>query len=221
MYPLLKRVFDTFSSLISLVVLSPLLAVIAIRIINDSPGPVFFRGTRMGRFGRPFRIYKFRTMVIDAEKLGGPSTSDNDPRITRVGGVLRKYKLDELPQLINIIKGEMSFVGPRPEVPQYVALFSEEEKAILSVRPGITDWASIGNPDEGAALAGSQDPEKTYLEKIRPEKIRLQLAYVRSPSFWTDIRILAETFMVLLRTRSPFQSSPGKGEAKRINARNV
>ena len=221
MYPLLKRVFDFFSSLISLIVLSPLLAVIAIRIIKDSAGPIFFRGTRTGRFGKPFRIYKFRTMVINAEKLGGPSTSDNDPRITRVGGFLRKYKLDELPQLINILKGEMSLVGPRPEVPQYVALFSEEEKVILTVRPGITDWASIWNSDEGAALAGSPDPEKTYLEEIRPEKIRLQIAYVRSPSFWTDIRILVETFRVLLRSRSPFQNPPGKKEAESLNARKV
>ena len=221
MYPLLKRVFDILSALVSLIILSPLLAVIAIRIIKDSPGPVFFRGTRTGRFGKPFRIYKFRTMVINAEKLGGPSTSDNDPRITRVGRPLRKYKVDELPQLINILKGEMSFVGPRPEVPQYVALFSEDEKIILTVRPGITDWASIGNPDEGAALADSPDPEKTYLEKIRPEKIRLQLAYVRSPSFWTDIRILAETLNVLLRTRSPFHSPHAKKEAERLNARKV
>jgi lipopolysaccharide/colanic/teichoic acid biosynthesis glycosyltransferase len=147
----------------------------------------------VGRWGRPFRIYKFRTMVLNAEKIGGPSTSDDDPRITRVGRFLRKYKLDELPQLINVLKGEMSIVGPRPEVQQYVDMYTEEERVILSVRPGITDWASVWNSEEGAILAGSPDPEKTYLEKIRPEKIRLQLEYVRKRSFWIDIGIVFQT----------------------------
>lgn len=200
---------------IALVLLSPLLLVVALRIVTDSRGPVMFRGIRAGRFGRPFRIYKFRTMVVNAEALGGPSTSDSDPRITRVGRSLRKYKLDELPQLINILKGEMSLVGPRPEVPQYVALFTEEEKAILEVRPGITDWASIWNPDEGALLAGSEDPEKTYLERIRPNKIRLQLKYVRHQSFCTDLRILVETLKVLAEKPKPLSQSfwrEGNGE---------
>ena len=138
-------------------------------------------------------------MVLNAEKLGGPSTADDDPRITRVGKFVRKFKLDELPQLINVLKGEMSIVGPRPEVQMYVDMFTEEEKAILSVRPGITDWASIWNPDEGAILAGSPDPEKTYMEKIRPEKIRLQLKYVRERSFWNDLRIIAQTIITILR----------------------
>ena len=138
-------------------------------------------------------------MVLNAEKLGGPSTADDDPRITRVGKFIRKFKLDELPQLINVLKGEMSIVGPRPEVQMYVDMFTGEEKAILSVRPGITDWASIWNPDEGAILAGSADPEKTYMEKIRPEKIRLQLKYVRERSFWNDLRIIAQTIITILR----------------------
>ena len=179
---MLKRAFDFLSSLIGLILVSPILVTIAILIKNEDGGPVFYRGVRVGRFGKPFRIFKFRTMVVNAEKLGGPSTADDDPRITKVGKFIRKFKLDELPQLINVLKGEMSIVGPRPEVQMYVDMFTEEEKAILSVRPGITDWASIWNPDEGAILAGSPDPEKTYMEKIRPEKIRLQLKYVRERS---------------------------------------
>ena len=166
---------------------------------KEDGGPVFYRGVRVGRFGNPFRIFKFRTMVLNAEKLGGPSTADDDPRITRMGKFIRKFKLDELPQLINVLKGEMSIVGPRPEVQMYVDMFTEEEKAILSVRPGITDWASIWNPDEGAILAGSPDPEKTYMEKIRPEKIRLQLKYVRERSFWNDLKIIVQTIITVLK----------------------
>jgi lipopolysaccharide/colanic/teichoic acid biosynthesis glycosyltransferase len=200
---MMKRIFDFFVSMVGLLLLSPLLAVLSILIKLDSAGPVFYRGVRVGRFGKPFRIFKFRTMVMNADKIGGPSSAADDPRITRVGSFLRRYKLDEFPQLLNVLKGEMSLVGPRPEVPQYVALFSREEQAILSVRPGITDWASIWNADEGAVLAGSPDPEKIYLEKIRPEKIRLQLEYVRNHFFWTDIRILIETFKVLFMGHPP------------------
>jgi len=137
-------------------------------------------------------------MVVDAEKMGVSSTSDDDQRITRIGKFLHKYKLDELPQLINVLKGEMSIVGPRPEVQHYVDMFTEEEKAILSVRPGITDWASLWNPDEGAILAGSTYPEKTYMEKIRPEKIRLQLKYVRERSFWGDLKIIFQTILTVI-----------------------
>ncbi len=135
---------------------------------------------------------------MGADRLGGPSTADDDPRITRIGKLIRKYKLDELPQLINVLKGEMSFVGPRPEVQHYVDMFTEEEKAILSVRPGITDWASLWNPDEGKILAGSPDPEKTYMEKIRPTKLNLQLKYVRERSFWVDCRIIMRTIMTIV-----------------------
>ena len=148
--------------------------------------------------GRPFRIFKFRTMVVDAEKIGGPSTAADDPRITKVGKFLRKYKWDELPQLFNVLKGEMSFVGPRPEVQHYVDMFTEGEKVILSVRPGITDWASLWNPDEGAVLAGSLDPEKTYMEEIRPTKLRLQLKYVKERSFRGDLSIIYQTIMTVV-----------------------
>ena len=146
---LLKRAFDLVVAAVGLIVTGPLFAVIAVIITLDSPGPVFYRGERVGRGGRTFRIFKFRTMVHNAEALGGPSTADDDPRITRVGRWLRRHKVDELPQLLNVLTGEMSIVGPRPEVSQYAALLSAEERAILSVRPGMTDWASIWDIDEG------------------------------------------------------------------------
>ena len=137
-------------------------------------------------------------MVANAESLGGLSTADDDPRITKIGHLLRKYKLDELPQLMNVLKGEMSFVGPRPEVQHYVDMFTEKEKTILNVRPGITDWASLWNPDEGAILAGSSDSEKAYMEKIRPQKLKLQLKYVRERSFWTDLKIILLTLKTIM-----------------------
>jgi lipopolysaccharide/colanic/teichoic acid biosynthesis glycosyltransferase len=194
----IKRVVDVAVSVLGLMLLSPLLAAIALWIKLDSPGPVFYRGVRVGRLGRPFRIYKFRTMVVNADRLGGSSTADDDPRITRAGRVLRKYKLDELPQLLNVLLGEMSLVGPRPEVPEYVGLYTDEERAILSVRPGMTDWASLWNPDEGAVLAGTEDPDRAYLAWIRPTKVRLQLAYVRRYGLWTDMRILFLTVASLI-----------------------
>ena len=194
-----KRAFDFLSSLIGLIVVSPVFLTLAILIKREDGGPIFYRGVRVGRFGKPFRIFKFRTMVLNAEKMGGPSTADDDPRITKVGRFIRRFKLDELSQLINVLKGEMSIVGPRPEVQMYVDMFTQEEKAILNVRPGITDWASIWNPDEGAILAGSPDPEKTYMEKIRPEKIRLQLKYVRERSLWSDLEIIVQTLITIVR----------------------
>ena len=196
---MLKRTFDFLSSLIGIILISPILLTIAILIKKEDGGSVFYRGVRVGRFGKTFKIFKFRTMVINAEKLGGSSTADDDPRITKMGKLIRKFKLDELPQLLNVLKGEMSIVGPRPEVQMYVDMFTEEERAILSVRPGITDWASLWNPDEGAFLAGSPDPEKTYMEKLRPEKIRLQLKYVGERSFWKDLKIIAQTLIIILK----------------------
>lgn len=195
---MLKRAFDVAVSALALLLLVPVFILIALLIKLEDGGPVFYRGVRVGRHGKLFRIYKFRTMVPDAERLGGSATPDDDPRITKIGKLLRKYKLDELPQLINVLKGEMSLVGPRPEVPRYVEMFSEEEKAILSVRPGITDWASLWDFDEGAILAGSSDPEKDYMEKIRPTKIRLQLKYVREATFLTDVKIILLTILTLI-----------------------
>lgn len=188
-----KRLVDILFSFIGLLLLSPLILLTIFLIKFEDRGPVFYRGVRVGRHAKSFRIFKFRTMVVDAEKLGGPSTPADDPRLTKIGKILRKYNIDELPQFINVLRGEMSIVGPRPEVPQYVEMFTEEEKEILNVRPGITDWASIWNPDEGAILAGNDDPEKVYLEKIWPEKHRLELKYVRNCSFWTDVKIMLLT----------------------------
>ncbi|MBU1853993.1 MAG: sugar transferase [Candidatus Omnitrophica bacterium] len=195
---MIKRIFDIISSLIALIVLSPLLGGTAIIIKLDSPGPVFYRGIRVGKRGRLFSTFKFRTMVVDAEKKGGASTADDDPRITDVGKILRKYKLDEMPQLFDVLRGTMSIVGPRPEVKHYVDMFTEEEKVILTVRPGITDWATLWNPDEGVILAGSEDPEKTYMEEIRPEKIRLQLKYVKEQSLRNDMKIIFDTVKTVI-----------------------
>ena len=189
-------------SLFGLILFSPVLIAVTLLIRSENSGPVFYRGVKVGQYGYPFRIFKFRTMVLDAENIRGPSTADDDPRITKVGRFIRKYKLDELPQLINVLKGEMSFFGPRPEVQHYVDMFTEEEKSILSVRPGITDWASLWNPDEGAILAGSPDPEKAYMEKIRPKKIALLLKYVHERSFWTDLKIIFLTFQASARPQS-------------------
>jgi lipopolysaccharide/colanic/teichoic acid biosynthesis glycosyltransferase len=200
---MLKRVFDVICALAALVVLSPVLLGLALSIKMSSPGPVCYRGVRVGLHGRPFRIFKFRSMVINADRIGGASTADGDPRITTIGRVLRKTKLDELPQLLNVLAGDMSFVGPRPEVQQYVDMYTEEEKAILTVRPGITDWASLWNPDEGAVLAGAADPERAYLELIRPQKLKWQLAYVRERSFLVDLSILARTFWTVVSRRTP------------------
>ncbi|NOZ25646.1 MAG: sugar transferase [Nitrospirae bacterium] len=200
-YGFLKRTFDIITSLFCLMVLSPFMLIVSVSIKLDSPGPVFYRGIRVGRYGRPFRIYKFRTMTADAERTGGPSTASDDPRITRLGAFLRRYKLDELPQLINVLKGEMSIVGPRPEVPMEVETYSREQMRILDVRPGITDWASLTFHDEGEILKGSPDPHEAYREKIKPEKLRLALKYIDERSFLTDMRIIFETILVLSRTR--------------------
>jgi lipopolysaccharide/colanic/teichoic acid biosynthesis glycosyltransferase len=195
----LKRSFDIVASFLGLLLLLPLLVVLTIVLRWESSGPTFYRGLRAGRHGKAFRIFKFRTMVANADKIGGPSSSADDPRITRVGSFLRRYKLDELPQLLNVLTGEMSLVGPRPEVMQEVLLYTEEEKRLLEVRPGITDWASIRFRNEGEILRGSADPHATYREKIRPEKIRLGLEYVEKRSFLTDCQIIASTLKAILQ----------------------
>lgn len=192
-----KRAFDLVVSALGLIVLSPLLLVLALLIKMGSRGGAFYRGLRAGRSGKPFRVLKFRTMVVNADKIGGPSTSADDPRLTRLGAFLRRYKMDELPQLINVVKGDMSLVGPRPEVLEEVSLYNEKEKHLLDVRPGITDWASIRFRNEGEILRGSADPHQAYREKIRPEKIRLGLEYVQKHSFLTDCRIIFDTLKVI------------------------
>jgi lipopolysaccharide/colanic/teichoic acid biosynthesis glycosyltransferase len=193
----MKRCFDLIAASFGLVVLSPVFLVIASLIKLSSPGPVFYRGERIGLHGRPFRIYKFRTMRPDAELVGSTSTGHNDPRITPIGRWLRPAKLDELPQLINVIKGEMSIVGPRPEVEEHTSEYSEEEKIILSVLPGITDYASIHfyNLNE---LVGSEDPRRTFVEKYRAEKNRLRVFYVQNRSFSTDMVLIYKTLVRML-----------------------
>ncbi len=186
------------SSALGLAVLSPAMLLITALIKLEDAGPVLYRGERVGKNKRPFRMLKFRTMVVNAEKLGASSTSDDDSRITKTGRFLRRYKLDELPQLINVFKGEMSLVGPRPQVKWAVELYSENEKRLLSVRPGITDYASIRFRNEGEILKGSTDPDRDYLEKIAPEKIRLGLLYVDSASVVTDMKIILLTLGTLL-----------------------
>jgi lipopolysaccharide/colanic/teichoic acid biosynthesis glycosyltransferase len=183
---------------IGLVIVAPLLALAALMVKLSSRGPVFYRGTRVGLNGTLFPMLKFRTMVVDAESLGGSATAADDPRITRFGKFLRRYKLDELPQFFNVLLGDMSLVGPRPEVQKYVNLYSPEEKEILTVRPGITDWASIWNSNEAAVLEGSRDPERTYEELIRPTKLALQILYVRDHSFFVDLKIMFHTAVKLI-----------------------
>jgi lipopolysaccharide/colanic/teichoic acid biosynthesis glycosyltransferase len=194
----IKRSFDVMVATIALVIVAPLLALAALMVKLSSRGPVFYRGTRVGLNGKLFPMLKFRTMVVDAESLGGSATAADDPRITRFGKFLRRYKLDELPQFFNVLLGDMSLVGPRPEVQKYVNLYSPEEKAILTVRPGITDWASIWNSNEAAVLEGSRDPERTYEELIRPTKLAVQLLYVRDHSFFVDLKILFHTAVKLI-----------------------
>lgn len=208
---MLKRCFDCILATLGLIILTPLILYACFRIKREDGGPIFFRGERTGLNGEPFRIFKFRTMVENAEKLGGPSTPDDDPRVTCIGKFLRKYKLDELPQLINVLQGDMSIVGPRPEVKHYTDLFTMEEKIILSVKPGITDWASIWNVDEGALLKGSDDPENAYMRHIRPTKLRLQMKYVKEQSFLVDLKIIFLTILAIIQPESQALREIGGG----------
>ena len=193
-----KRAIDICASAAALVLLSPVLLLVALLIKREDGGPVFYRGVRVGRGGVDFEMLKFRSMVVDAEKTGVTSTSGDDARITRVGRFLRRCKLDEVPQLVNVLRGDMSLVGPRPQVRWAVELYTEEEQALLSVRPGITDYASIKFHNEAEILKGSTDPDRDYLEKIAPEKIRLGLEYVRTRSPMVDVKILLKTARLAL-----------------------
>jgi lipopolysaccharide/colanic/teichoic acid biosynthesis glycosyltransferase len=195
---MIKRTFDFVVALVGLVLLSPLLLLVALLIKLDSPGPALFRQERIGKGFRPFRIYKFRTMVHDAPCRGGPITFGTDPRITRLGRVLRKTKIDEFPQLINVLRGEMSFVGPRPEVRPYVELFRADYEEILQVVPGITDLASVQYRDEAEVLGRFENPEAAYVGHILPDKIKLAKEYVRRSSFLFDITLIFKTCLKLL-----------------------
>jgi len=191
----IKRIFDFVVSLIGIIIISPILLIVAISIKLDSEGSVLFLQKRIGKDGKPFNIYKFRTMVTNAEKLGAQITVGKDNRITRVGAFLRKYKIDELPQLFNVLKGDMSLVGPRPEVPKYVALYTEEERKVLEVRPGITDLASIRYRDENDILAEVENPEEYYINVIMRDKLKLNLEYIEKSNIFYDIYLIIKTII--------------------------
>ena len=194
----MKRLFDIFVSVIGLISLSPLLLIVAIWIKLDSPGPVFYRQVRVGRYNKDFRIFKFRSMRIGSDKGSLVTIGGRDPRITRSGYLIRKFKIDELPQLINVLIGDMSLVGPRPEVRHYVNYWTPEQMHVLDVRPGITDPASIKYRNENELLEKAEDPEKYYIEVIMQEKIKLYLEYAEKSSFWYDIKLIFQTFWVIM-----------------------
>lgn len=195
-----KRMLDVLGATVGLLVLWPILLMIALLVKAEDGGPVFFRQERVGHRGRLFRLWKFRTMTLDAEARGLPLTLGRDPRVTRVGAWLRRLKLDELPQLLNVLVGKMTLVGPRPDVPRYVALYSEDQRRVLELLPGVTDEASIRYFDESALLAAAADPERVYVDEIMPEKIRLNLAYAARATAWTDVLVILSTVRRLFRS---------------------
>ena len=198
---MLKRAFDIAASSIGLLALSPVFAAVALWIKCDSRGPVFYRQTRVGRGNRDFRLFKFRSMRPDSDRLGLITVGGRDPRVTRSGYYIRKYKLDELPQLINVFLGDMSLVGPRPEVRKYVDMYTPEQMRVLDVRPGITSLASIRYRNENDILAASEDPDRTYIERVMPDKIAIDLEYVPKANLWTDIRLIFSTFREIIMNR--------------------
>lgn len=195
----MKRLFDIVASAIGLLLLSPLFLMLAVWIKCDSNGPVFYKQKRVGRGNKDFDLYKFRSMRVGADKLGLITVGGRDPRITRSGYFIRKYKLDEFPQLINVLKGDMSIVGPRPEVRKYVDLYTPEQLQVLQVRPGITDPASIRYRNENELLAQVEEPERYYREVIMPDKLRLNLEYVQTMSLGEDLRLIFSTFRAILK----------------------
>lgn len=190
----MKRLFDIVSSGLGLILLSPLFAILAVWIKADSRGPVFYRQIRVGRDNKDFRLYKFRSMRPDSDKFGLITVGGRDPRVTRSGYYIRKYKLDEFPQLINVFLGDMSLVGPRPEVRKYVDMYTPEQMRVLKVRPGITSLASIRYRNENDILAASEDPDRTYIEQVMPDKLAIDLEYVDRATLWNDIRLIFSTF---------------------------
>lgn len=190
---IIKRIFDFLLSLIGIIIISPILIIVSIAIKLDSKGNILFLQKRVGRYGKEFNIYKFRTMVSDAEKLGKQITVGNDSRITKVGAFLRKYKIDELPQLFNVLKGDMSLVGPRPEVPRYVKLYNDKQKKVLDVRPGITDMASLRYKDENEILGKVDNPEEYYINVIMKDKLELNLEYIEKSNIFFDLYLIIKT----------------------------
>lgn len=197
----MKRIFDIVASGLGLIVLSPLFLILAIWIKLDSKGPVFYRQVRVGKKNKDFRIFKFRSMRVGSDKGSLVTIGGHDPRITRSGYIIRKFKFDELPQLINVLIGDMSLVGPRPEVRHYVNYWTPNQMRVLDVRPGITDPASIKFRNENELMEKAEDPEKYYIEVIMQEKLNLYLEYVNKHSFWGDIRLILKTFWVIVSER--------------------
>lgn len=195
----MKRIFDLFFAFLGIMLLLPIYLLIAIFIKLDSKGEILYKQERIGKDGIPFYVLKFRTMVPDAFSKGALTVGSRDPRVTGVGFYLRKYKLDELPQLFNVLFGEMSFVGPRPEVKKYTDLYNENQRLVLSVKPGITDYASIKYRNENDLLAQSSDPERLYIEEIMPEKLNLNLKYINDNNLFKDIKIIINTFYTILK----------------------
>lgn len=196
---MLIRLLDIVLSLLGLIFLLPIFLILAVWMKFDSQGSIFFRQIRVGKDGRDFRIYKFRTMIVNAEKMGIITIGERDPRITNSGYFLRKYKLDELPQLINVLKGEMSFVGPRPEVRKYVEMYNQEQLKILTIKPGITDYASIEYINEDEILGKSSDPEKTYIEEIMPQKIKYNMKYINNKTVIEYFKIIFLTIIKIIK----------------------
>lgn len=194
----MKRLLDITASGLGLIFLSPLFLIVALWIKSDSPGPVFYRQSRVGRYGKDFRLFKFRSMRVGSDKKGLITVGGHDPRVTRSGYYIRKYKLDELPQLINVFIGDMSLVGPRPEVRKYVDLYTPEQLHVLDVRPGITDLASIRYRNENELLAKASDPEQYYREVVMQDKLRINLQYISGHSFFRDLKIIFMTFKVII-----------------------
>lgn len=195
----MKRLFDIFFSLLGIIFLLPLYLIVSILILIDGKGGIFYKQERVGKNGKIFKVLKFRTMRPDSFAKGALTVGSRDPRITNIGYSLRKYKLDELPQLFNVLFGEMSFVGPRPEVKRYTDLYNPFQKRVLSVRPGITDYASIKFRNENDLLSASADPEKLYIEEIMPEKLELNLKYIDNNSVFKDIKIIFDTFYTIIK----------------------
>lgn len=197
----MKRLFDLIASGLGLIFLSPLFLILAIWIKSDSKGPIFYLQVRVGRNNKEFHLFKFRSMRPDSDKLGLITVGGRDPRVTRSGYYIRKFKLDEFPQLINVFKGDMSLVGPRPEVRKYVDMYTPEQMHVLDVRPGITSLASIRYRNENEILAAAENPDKAYIEQIMPDKLAIDLEYVSKASLWADIRIIFATFKAIITDR--------------------
>lgn len=195
----MKRILDVISSILVILALSPVWLVIAMLVAVESPGGVFYKQIRVGRNNRDFYLYKFRTMRVGADKKGLLTVGERDSRITRVGYFLRKYKIDEFPQLLNVLKGDMSVVGPRPEVRKYVEMYTPEQLKVLAVRPGLTDYASIKYVNENEVLAAAENPEKTYIEEIMPAKLQLNLQYIENQSVFEDVKLIFATIKAIFK----------------------